>query len=162
MRIVGLTLALSLSASAQASGFQDNLLDKFTGHWILSGEIAGDNVIHSIDARWVLGHQYLQFSEKTEQGEIDYEAIVYIGWDEPSGRYVCKWLDSTGGGGLSNGVLGYAEKSEDELVFVFGDDAERFHTTFSHDRANDRWFWTMDSEKEGQFKPFARLTMRRK
>jgi hypothetical protein len=162
LRFIGLALALSLSANAQDAGFQDKLLDDFTGNWILTGKIAGDDVIHSIDARWVLGHQYLQFDESTEKGEIDYEATVFIGWDETSGQYVCKWLDSTGGSGLSNGVLGYAERSEDELAFVFGDDAGRFHTTFSYDRANDTWYWTMDSEKEGQFKPFARLTMRRK
>lgn len=86
-----------------------------------------------------------------------------FGWNAPSGRYVCLWLDSTGGSGLSNGILGYAEKSDDELAFVFAGDASRFHTTFSYDRANDTWSWTMDSEKQqGQFKPFARLTMKRK
>ena len=161
LRFIGLGLALSLSVSAQEPGFQDELLDRFTGNWILSGEIAGDDVIHHVDARWVLGHQYLQFDETTEKGEIAYEATVFIGWDEPTGRYVCKWLDSTGGSGLSNGILGYAEKSKDELAFVFGDDAGRFHTTFYYDRVNDVWSWTMDSEKEGQFKPFARLKMRR-
>jgi hypothetical protein len=138
------------------------LLTRCTGNWILSGEIAGDNVVHRIEARWVLGHQYLQFVENTEKGTIAYEATVYIGWDEPSGRYSCMWLDSTGGGGLTNDVFGYAEKSDNELAFIFGDDTGRFHTTFSYDRTNDAWFWTMDSEKEGQFKPFARLTMRRR
>jgi hypothetical protein len=161
LRFFGLAVALSLSASAQESGFQDELLDRFTGNWVLSGEIAGDDVIHHVDARWVLGHQYFQFLETTEKGVIAYEATVFIGWDEPTGRYVCKWLDSTGGSGLANGILGYAEKSEDKFAFVFGDDAGRFHTTFSYDRANDAWSWTMDSEKDGQFKVFARLTMRR-
>lgn len=163
LQVIGLALTLSLSATAEEASFQDKLLDRFTGKWTLAGTIAGDDVIHSIDARWVLGHQYLQFDEDTEKGEIDYEATVIIGWDEPSSRYVCLWLDSTGGSGLSNGILGYAEKSEDELAFVFADNASRFHTTFSYERANDTWYWTMDSEKEeGQFKPFARLTMIRK
>jgi hypothetical protein len=163
LRFIGLALALSLSANAQEAGFQDKLLDRFTGNWILTGKIAGDDVIHTIDARWVLGHQYLQFDERTEKGEIDYEATVIIGWDEPSSRYVCLWLDSTGGSGLSNGILGYAGPTEDKLAFIFADDASRFHTTFSYDRAHDTWYWTMDSEKEeGRFKPFARLTMRRK
>jgi hypothetical protein len=160
---LALFLALSLAVNAQEKGFQDELLDKFTGRWVLTGTIAGDDVVHSIDARWVLGHQYLQFDERTEKGKIDYEATVIIGWDEPSGRYVCLWLDSTGGSGLSNGILGYAAKSEDELAFVFAGETSRFHTTFSYDRLNDTWYWTMDSEKEeGQFNPFARLTMTRR
>lgn len=163
LRIVALVLALSLSAHAQETGFQDELLDKFTGSWILRGTIAGDDVVHSIEAQWVLGHHYLVFDESTELGEIDYEAKVIIGWDEPSDRYVCLWLDSTGGSGLSNGILGYAEKSEDKLAFIFAGETSRFHTTFSYDRSNDTWHWTMDSEKEeGRFKPFARLTMKRK
>ena len=158
-----LFLALSLPVSAQEPGFQDELLDKFTGRWVLTGTIAGDDVVHSIHARWVLGHQYLQFDERTEKGEIDYEATVIIGWDESSDRYVCLWLDSTGGSGLSNGILGYAEKSVDTLAFIFAGDTSRFHTTFSYNKLNDTWDWTMDSEKvQGQLKPFARLTMHRR
>ena len=161
-KILGLLLALSLSADAQERGFQDPLLDRFTGLWTLTGTIAGDDVVHAIDARWVLGHQYLQFDERTETGKVDYEATVIIGWDDPSGRYVCLWLDSTGGSGLSNGILGYAERSKDELAFIFVGDSSRFHTTFTYDRTSDTWSWKMDSEKEdGEFKPFARLTMNR-
>ncbi len=163
LRVTVLTLALSLPVNAQETGFQDELLDRFTGRWTLTGTIAGDEVVHSIDARWILGHQYLQFDESTDIGQIDYEATVIIGWDAPSGRYVCLWLDSTGGSGLSNGILGYAAKSEDELAFVFDGDSSRFHTTFSYDKSNDTWSWAMDSEKEdGQFKPFSRLKMQRK
>ena len=161
--LFALALVLSLPANAREAGFQDELLDNFTGHWVLAGTIAGDDVIHSVDARWVLGHHYLRFDESTETGQIGYEATVIIGWDETSGRYVCLWLDSTGGGGLSNGILGYAERSEDVLAFTFAGESSRFHTIFSYDRANDTWHWKMDSEKEeGQFKPFARLTMTRK
>jgi len=68
LRSFALFLALSLGVNAQEKGFQDELLDKFTGRWVLTGTIAGDDVVHSIDARWVLGHQYLQFDERTEKG----------------------------------------------------------------------------------------------
>ena len=128
----------------------------------MSGTIAGGEFVHAIDAQWVLDHQYLQFHETTVAGETGYEAQLTIGWDEPSGRYVCLWLDSTGGGGLSNGVLGWAEKSDNELAFDFAGDSWRFHTTFSCDKANDVWVWTMDSETEGQLEPFARMVMRRR
>ena len=77
------------------------------------------------------------------------------------GCWAISIFDSTGGSGLSNSILGYAEKYDDKLAFIFADDAGRFHTTFSYDRANDAWSWTMDSEKDGQFKPFARLTIAR-
>ncbi|MDZ7643074.1 MAG: hypothetical protein U5K76_01820 [Woeseiaceae bacterium] len=160
-----LFLAPSLAVNAQEKDFQDELLDKFTGRWVLTGTIAGDDVVHSIDARRALGAPGTLDSSTSvlRKGKLTTKRRMIIGWDEPSDRYVCLWLDSTGGSGLSNGILGYAEKSEDELAFVFAGDTRRFHTTFSYDQPNDIWYWTMDSEKkEGQFKPFARLTMSRR
>ena len=162
---LGLLLLLSPSASAQESNFQDALLDRFAGTWVLEGMIAGGNVTHDIVAEWVLGHQYMQFHELSretvEGGAPVYEAIVTIGWDEAQGRYVCLWLDSTGGGGLSNGILGYAEPASDKLAFVFGGSDGTFHTTFTYNRDSDTWDLTMDAEKDGQRKPFARATMTR-
>ena len=160
---VALGLLIFLSASAQDANFQDALLDKFAGNWVLEGEIAGGDATHDIIAGWVLGHQYFRFhdvSRKTVEGGIPlYDATVFIGWDEPSSRYVCLWLDSTGGGGLSNGILGYAEPSDDKLAFVFGMDNETFHTTFAYDREKDSWDWTMNAERDGERTPFARATM---
>ena len=51
LRFVALALALTLPASAQKLGFLDELLDRFTGNWILSGDIAGDDVFHPVNAR---------------------------------------------------------------------------------------------------------------
>ena len=44
-------------------GFQDPLLDRFTGTWVLEGMIAGGDVVHDVTAEWVSGHQYLRFVE---------------------------------------------------------------------------------------------------
>jgi hypothetical protein len=166
IRNAGLGLLLCLSASAQEANFQDALLDRFVGDWVLTGVIAGGEATHDISAEWILGHQYLQFHElsrETVEGGVPaYEATVTIGWDEPANRYICMWLDSTGGGGLASGVFGYAEPSDDKLAFIFADDDGRFHTTFAYDRDKDVWHSTMDAEKDGQLKPFARVTLVRK
>ena len=164
--IAGLWLLFSLSASAQDSSFQDALLDRFVGDWVLEGMIAGGDVTHDIDADWVLGHQYLRFHdvsrEKNSDGSLVYDATVFIGWDASSGRYVCLWLDSTGGSGLANNIRGYAEPSNDKLAFVFGMEKGPFHTTFAYNREDDTWNWTMDAERDGQRTAFARVTMTRR
>lgn len=162
-----LTLLLSLTINAQQTSFQDTLLNHMAGKWTLQGTIDGKETTHDIEASWVLAHQYFQLHEisheKNANGEPEYEAIVYIGWDQPSGRYVCLWLDVTSGGGLSSTVYGYAEKSEDKLPFLFkGGDGSIFHTTFTYDRAVGFWTWNMDGEENGKLQPFARVKLTRK
>ncbi len=164
-RIIFLGILFSLPAAADEPSFQDELLDKFVGTWVLRGTMAGGEVTHDIVAGWTLGHQYMKFDEVSREtddaGKPLYEATVFIGWDQPSGRYVCQWLDSTGGGGLVNDAFGYAEPAGDRLAFIFGDDDGRFHTTFAYSRDSDEWEWSMDAEKDGEFSLFARVSMTR-
>jgi hypothetical protein len=154
------------SALAQQATFQDSLLDHFIGKWILQGTIVGKETTHDILAEWVLGHQYVQFREvsreKDVRGEAMYEAIVYIGWDQPSNQYACLWLDNTGGGGLSAHAIAYAKQNGDTLAFLFkGSDNSLFHTTFLYDRSSDTWMWQMDGEENGKMQPFARVRLTR-
>ena len=160
-------LLISVSAVAQESTFQDELLDHFTGEWVLQGMIAGGERTHDIDAEWILGHQYLRFHEisreMTADGVPEYEASVHIGWVESLDQYACMWLDSTGGGGLIGEGIGHAERNGDELAFKFNMGEETvFHTTFTYIRESDSWEWRMDAETNGEFRPFARNTMTRR
>lgn len=158
---------ISLSASAQQSTFQDPLLDHFTGKWVLRGSIAGKETTHDIIAEWVLGHQYVQFHEVSREkdsssGQPMYEAIVFIGWDQPLHQYACYWLDATSGNGLSNPVIGHAKRNSDTVAFLFRfSDSSLFHTTFLYDRRSDTWQWLMDDEENGKMQPFARVKLTR-
>lgn len=162
------TVALTtLPASAQPSGLQDPLLDRLIGDWVLEGTIGGAQVTHDVVFDWVLGHQYVRFHEVARErdstGAPAYEAIVFIGWDQPSGRYACLWLDSTGGEGLSSDAIGYGAASGDSIPFVFHfPDGSPFYTTFSYTRTTDTWQWHMDGEENGVRRPFARVTLSRK
>ena len=160
-------LLLPFPASAQQQGFQDRLLDHFAGNWIMKGTIAGEEIIHDVEADWVLAHNYLRFHELSreidKEGFPEYEAIVFIGWNESSNRYACLWLDVTGGEGLSAEGIGYAEPNVDKLPFVFDTGSGGvIHTTFSYIRDNDTWKWTIDIERDGELKQFARVTLTRK
>ena len=55
-RIIFLGILFSLPAAADEPSFQDELLDKFVGTWVLRGTIAGGEVTHDIVAGWTLGH----------------------------------------------------------------------------------------------------------
>ena len=164
--IVALCFVASLPATAEQHGFQDALLDQMAGNWVMEGTIAGNESVHDILVEWVLDHQYLRFHEVAREEESDgtplYEAIVFIGWDQPKDQYACLWLDSTGGSGLSAPAIGHAKPSGDTLPFVFDmGEGGTFHTTFVYDRDTDSWKWLMDMENGGKRTPFARVTLTR-
>jgi hypothetical protein len=164
--LVSLAL-LAAPVLAQPATFQDPLLDRLIGTWVLQGTIGGSPTTHDIVADWVLGHQYVRLHEvsreKDAKGQAAYEAIVFLGRDQPSNRYACLWLDSTGGGGLAAQAIGYAKRGGDEIPFLFkGADGSLFHTTFAYDKEADSWRWTMDGEEGGKLQPFARVRLVRK
>jgi len=158
---------LSCSAFAQQSSFQDSLINRMAGNWILTGTIGGTKTTHDVTAEWVLAHQYLQLHEvsreKDSTGHPAYEAIVYFGWDEPQKQYACLWLDITGGGGLSAQAIGHGKRNVNEIPILFkGSDGSIFHTTFVYEKNTDTWKWLMDNEENGKLQPFARVTLKRK
>ena len=169
MRAVMRALLLCLFAAnavADDPPFEDALLDKLVGSWLMTGTIAGGEVVHDVEINWVLGHRYVRIDdvarETNEDGGPAYEATVFIGWDKPTGRYVCLWLDLTGGGGLANDVFGYAEPAADRLEFTWGDDEGRIRNTFQYFADTDSWTWSIDNEKHGVATPFGRVALARK
>jgi hypothetical protein len=151
---------------SQSTSFQDSLLDRMTGEWVLAGTIDGQQTTHDVSVSWILQHQYLQIKEisreKDSTGKALYEALVLICKDDKLHQYSCLWLDVTAGGGLKNDVFGHAERKGDSIPFLFNIGGSLFHTTFAYQASSDSWQWTMDGEVNGTLQPFARLKMTRK
>jgi hypothetical protein len=89
--------AIALATTAQeldgpSHVFHDQLLDNMAGNWKLTGKIMQRDVEHRVEAEWVLNHQFLRLHEKqtapSKAGEVPYEAMVMIGYDNASDRYV--------------------------------------------------------------------------
>ena len=157
-------MALSALARAQQPSFRDALLDHLAGNWVLQGPIAGKQATHDVTAEWVLAHQYLRLHEvsreKKSDGEPQYQAMVFIGWDLKSSEYVCVWLDDYGWS--ADNAIARAKRSGDEIPFLFRYAEGPFHTTFSYKAQSDTWEWRMDAEQQGKLKPFARVKLTRK
>jgi hypothetical protein len=165
-------LSLCFMACLVPSAAQDQgaapmkLLDHLAGDWVLKGTIGGQRTTHDVEARWILGHEYLQIHEvsreKGSKGEPAYEAIVLLGWDRKAQEYVCLWLDSTSGAGLSSGVMGRGKESGDSIPFVFTlSPSESIHTTFAYRHASDRWQWIIDDVTNGKPDRFADVELSR-
>src|SRR5579862_6314841 len=116
-----LIFALAPAAIAQpAPVFQDNVLDQMTGDWKLTGTIRGQKAEHAISVEWVLNHQFLKIHEidtRDRSAANWYEALVLLGQDNVSERYVIHWNDVYGG--RYSETLGYATRSGNRIEFLF-------------------------------------------
>lgn len=162
---LSLLIGLSWYAASQQPQRQDSFLDHMTGHWVLSGTIAGRQTTQDVDADWVLNREYIRLHEisrdKSPGGSPNYEAIVFLGWDPATGEYTLLWLDTTSGSGLNSPVIGRGKLSGDQINFLFKSHEGDFHTTFAYDKSSDTWKWIMDGEQDGKLSPFARVTLAR-
>ena len=164
---IALRIRITLCAPAQEETpppdgpqhtFHDELLDKLTGPWKLTGTIRGQTVEHKVDAQWTLNHQFVQVHEKDAATPPAYEANVMIGYDNTSERYVAHWLDIYGG--RFSETLGYGTRSGDQIEFVFEYPDGPFHTTFRWMADKKQWQWKMRTKNSaGKWTDFADLTL---
>jgi len=164
-----LLMALAFCAAsvgvAQQPPVKSPLLDRLAGKWVLQGTIAGQATTHDVDAEWVIDHHYLRLHEvsreKNAKGQPQYEATIYIAWNEPTKQYAAVWLDDYGG--LLPSSVGLADPKENEFPFIFKDDkgAVSFSNDFVYDVAADTWEWRMDNVVNGAAKPFGRVRLKR-
>jgi len=144
--------------------FQDSLLENMVGSWNLNGQIMHHDVIHSVDAQWVLNHQFLRIHEKATPAakavDLTYEALVMVGYDNASERYVAHWMDIYGG--RFSETLGFGKRSGNDIEFVFEYADGPFHTTFRWNADSHQWQWLMRGKnKDGQWFEFGDMTLAR-
>jgi hypothetical protein len=160
--IVPILLA-ALSAMAQQPPVNSPLLDHLAGKWLLQGAVGKTPTTHDFDAEWTLQHHYLRFREvsrdKNDKGEPQYEATVFIAWNEKTKQYSCVWLDVYGGATVES--IGVATPKENELAFVFTDEHgdPTFTNTFIYDPKTNTWENQLDNVVKGVAKPFARFKL---
>ena len=139
--------------------FRDELLDKLVGNWKLTRKIRGRTVENSVRAEWVLNHQFLLVHMKDVANPPTYEAMVFIGYDNTSERYVVHWLDHFGG--RFSETLGYGSRSGNSIKFVFEYPDGPFYNTFTWDEKTGGWnFLLQTKNKTGQWVVFAEDTLR--
>jgi hypothetical protein len=142
--------------------FHDALLDNLAGNWKLAGKIASRSADHTVQAEWVLNHQFLRIHEKDTSAAKDeslpYEAIIMVGYDNTSERYVAHWNDVYGG--RFSETLGYGTHVGDEIRLVFEYPDGPFRTTFRWLPDSHKWKWLMQSKtKSGQWTDFADMIL---
>lgn len=168
MKRLGSVLALVVSAVlfalAQQPSANDALLDAMTGKWVLTGTVRGKPTTHDVEADWVLNHQFVRLHEvsreKTAAGAPQYDAWIFVGWDDTQKLYIIHWLDVYGGGYSGRGK-GKRDGNSIPFLFHYENDNTDFQNTFVWDEKAKTWQWNMDGVRDGKLSPFARLTLKR-
>ena len=144
------------------------LMDKLTGHWVMTGTIGKQEVTHDVEVDWILKRQYVRIHDtsrvKDPDGELAYEAWIHIAWDKENAEYVVMWLDNTGTTNFAAEGVGHGKPDGDRIPFVWEfSDGSGIHNTFAYDRASDTWSWAIDNvDKSGKPSSFARVTLKQK
>lgn len=144
--------------------FHDKLLDKLQGAWTFKGTVAGQRAQYAVTGGWVLGHKFLRLHKKEIPAKgkkgPPYEALVFIGYDHMSERYVAHWIDVFGG--RASETLGFAKRSPNKIAFVFEYPTGPFHTTFRWSAKQRTWFLLMRTKnKKGKWVDFGKGKLRR-
>lgn len=141
--------------------FHDDLLDNLVGEWRVAGKIRGKPAEQTYEARWALNHQFLRLHEvgagAVLDGQVRYEAMVFIGYDNTSDRYVAHWLDVYGG--RFSETVGYGTRSGNSIRFVFEYPEGPFHNTFIWQPKTNTWHFVLETKNsKGKWMNFADLT----
>ena len=175
-KTVGIRLSLSekeLEVDGANRQFRDKLLDELVGNWDVTGKAAGELLLHSCTVDWILNHQFLRIhfldvGSKSHQRKkagrdehAPYEAMVFVGYDNMSERYVVHWLDIFGG--RFSETLGYGKrKDRNSIRFLFEGGTGPLHNTFTWNPRRRTWSMVIDQkDAKGKWTRFASESLQR-
>lgn len=167
-RFAGVALALSSIAQGVQTSAHEELMNRMTGHWTMTGTIGKAATTHDVDVDWILNKEYIRIHEisrdKDPGGGASYEAWIHVVWDPAKKEYAVMWLDNTAATNFAPEGIGHAKPDGDRIPIIYAlADGTGIRTTFAYDRAKDTWAWTIDNVgTKGALSPFARLTLARK
>lgn len=156
MKTFSLLLLLLLArAQAQPPPLQDSFLDNFVGDWKVERSVRKKPAVQtSVHCEWVLNHQFIKFHYGAADSKREYEAFVFIGFDNNAKSYVCHWVDVFGAtySALGNGKL------DDKLLsleFRFLPKDGELTNKFTFDPQTKTWTSLIRQTEKGEWVTFA-------
>jgi hypothetical protein len=155
-RFAALTLVLGLqfASAAPPPELHDPFLDNFVGEWRVERRMGnGRTVETSVRAEWVLKHQFIEFHYGYAEAAPEYEAFVYIGFDDADKTYVCHWMDVFGArySDLGHGKI---DPNLISLEFRFVPKDGELTNKFTFDPQTNTWTSLIRQTEKGEWKTF--------
>jgi hypothetical protein len=133
---------------------RDSLLEQLAGHWRVERRMRSQTTTHTADGDWVLNHQFLRLHYQSPGSKEPYEAMVFIGYDNMSERYVAHWIDIFGG--RVSETLGFGARVPNGIRFVFEYPDGPFTNTLTFAPDAQQWASLMRQKNQrGEWVTFA-------
>ena len=148
-----LFLLLVVAWAQPPPSLQDPFLDNFAGDWKVERKIRNTRVVQtSVRCEWVLKHQFMEFHYGAADAAPEYEAFVYVGFDDSAKNYVCHWMDVFGG---KDSELGRSKLDDKLLAIEFKFGNGELTNKFSFDPKTKTWTSLIRQVENGEWKTFA-------
>jgi len=153
-------------ALAQGQGpppeLKDRFLDNFVGEWRVERKFGnGRTAETSVRGEWTLKHQFIELHYGYAGAAPEYEAIVFIGFDDADKAYVCHWLDVFGGRYSEYG-RGKIDALLLSIEFRFVPKGGELTNKFTFDPDTKTWTSLIRQTEKGEWKTFAEERWTRK
>lgn len=157
-------LLIVVGANAQPPALQDSFLDNFVGDWRVERNMGKRGVKQTtVHCEWILNHQFIEFHYGAADSKPEYEAFVFIGFDNTAKNYVCHWVDVFGGSDseLGRGTVDPAPANGSDatsgklpaIEFKFG--KGELTNKFTFDPQKKTWSSLIRQIEKGQWVTFA-------
>jgi hypothetical protein len=141
------------AAQAQPPPLHDHFLDNFVGDWKVDRNMGKRGVHQStLHCEWVLNHQFIEFHYGAADTRPEYEAFVFIGFDDAAKDYVCHWVDVFG---AKDSELGRGKIDDKLLAIEFKFGKGELTNKFTFDPQTKTWTSLIRQIEKGEWTTFA-------
>ncbi len=124
----------------------------------MTGDVMGKPVVYDMVAGPTLTGAFTELHMKDAAPVPEYEARVFIGYDDDSNAIIAHWMDSFGA--RYSIPHGTGTMTESMIRFIVPYEGRPFRDTLIYESANRSWRLVIESKQEdGTWKHFARYTI---
>lgn len=145
---------------SQSTDHRPSLLKKLDGHWIATGDVMGKPVQYHVVNAPALQGQFTEISMNDVNVPSQYEARIFIGFDQDTSTVIAHWMDNFGA--QYSIPHGTGNLSDNAITFIVPYPDSSFKDSFVYHPEDDSWTLAITAQQpDGTWKHFAKYAFKR-